>query len=171
MSEPLNTRINIRPMTVDDIKEVFAIDVLSFSLPWSERSYRYDLLENQAAHMWVGETQNTTGASKLVAMIVIWSVVDEGHIGTLAVHPDHRQQGIARRLLSTALLDIQKAGASKIYLEVRKSNLAAQSLYEKFGFIVAGVRRRYYKDNGEDAYLMTLEDLESRDLAKLTIEK
>jgi ribosomal-protein-alanine N-acetyltransferase len=87
---------------------------------------------------------------------VLWMIVDEAHIATIATHPDYRRQGIAKRLLVKALEFAQTEGARSALLEVRAGNRAAQEMYRKFGFEVVGRRERYYKDNYEDAVLMTL---------------
>ena len=141
----------IRKMTLDDIEQVIAIDRVSFSLPWPERSFRFELTDNPASRCWVAEVDG-----KIVGMIVVWLIVDEVHVATIATHPEFRQQGIAKNLLAHALQHLSTEGAQSSFLEVRASNLAAQDLYRKFGFEESGVRRRYYRDNDEDAVLMTL---------------
>jgi ribosomal-protein-alanine N-acetyltransferase len=141
----------IRKMTLDDVEQVVAIDRVSFSLPWPERSFRFELTDNPASRCWVAEVDG-----KIVGMIVVWLIVDEVHIATIATHPEFRRQGIAKTLLSYALQHMGSEGAQSSFLEVRASNLAAQDLYRKFGFEESGVRRRYYRDNDEDAILMTL---------------
>ncbi len=151
--------VMIRKMTMDDIEQVIAIDRVSFSLPWPERSFRFELTDNPASRCWVAEVDG-----KIVGMIVVWLIVDEVHVATIATHPDFRRQGIAKNLLSHALQHLSNEGAQSSFLEVRASNLAAQELYRKFGYEESGVRRRYYRDNDEDALLMTLESL---DLEKL----
>ncbi len=150
----------LRPMELKDVEQVYAIDVQSFSLPWSERSYRFELTENPTSRPWVAEVVNGRGQLQVVGMIVVWIILDEAHIATVATHPAFRRQGVARRLLVTALEDAASRGAIKAYLEVRRSNLGAQKLYEQFGFVVTGVRPRYYLDTQEDALLMTLERLD-----------
>jgi ribosomal-protein-alanine acetyltransferase len=91
----------------------------------------------------------------------LWLMVDEGHVTTIGVHPDHRGQGTGE-LLFLGLCDIAKEmGAHRITLEVRVSNLSAQALYRKYGLEITGVRRRYYSDNNEDAYIMWSEPLDS----------
>jgi [ribosomal protein S18]-alanine N-acetyltransferase len=149
----------LRPMELKDVEQVYAIDVLSFSLPWSERSYRFELTENSASRPRVAEAVNGRGEWQVVGMIVVWIILDEAHIATIATHPAFRRLGIARRLLVEALEDGARLGAQKAFLEVRRSNLAAQKLYESFGFVVVGVRSRYYLDTQEDALLMNLEPI------------
>ena len=148
----------LRPMRLEDVEQVYAIDVASFSLPWSERSYRYELTENtQNARLWVAEAAGSQVKRQVVGMIVSWIILDEMHIATIATHPEYRRRGIARLLLVQALDDARTLGVHLALLEVRRSNLAAQKLYQSFGFEVVGVRPRYYLDNMEDALLMNLE--------------
>ena len=148
--------VAIRKMTVEDVSAVSQIDHLSFSLPWPEHSFQYEVAENRVARCFVAETED----HRIAAMIVSWIIVDEMHIATIATHPDFRRQGIGGRILRDALLDGRDAGAHLAFLEVRASNEAAQAMYRKFGFRVSGKRPRYYRDNNEDAILMTLEPLE-----------
>jgi len=144
----------IRPMRLEDVPRVHAIDTLSFRLPWPDRSYRFELVENPSSELWVAEVQQAE-RFEVVGMIVLWVIVDEAHIGSLAVHPDYRRQGIAQALLVRSLQAAAWRGATQATLEVRRSNLAAQALYRRFGFEVVGIRPRYYRDNQEDALLMT----------------
>lgn len=154
--------IRLREMKIDDVERVHAIDQLSFSLPWSERSFRFELTENRNSSVWVAEIVGEEGAPPaVIGMIVVWIVLDEAHIATLAVHPDYRKLGAGRCLLTQGLRASAERGAQIAYLEVRKSNLAAQALYESFSFEVVGERKRYYKDNQEDALLMTLHDIQA----------
>jgi ribosomal-protein-alanine N-acetyltransferase len=97
-------------------------------------------------------------------MIVVWLIVEEAHVATIATHPDFRRKGIAKRLLAHALRKLMEQGARSSFLEVRESNRAAQELYRKFGYEETGRRRRYYKDNDEDAILMNLSSLSAERL-------
>jgi [ribosomal protein S18]-alanine N-acetyltransferase len=96
---------------------------------------------------------------KIIGMVVVWYIIDEVHIATLAVHPDYRRQGVANRLIVTVLQKALYHGFKTVTLEVRAGNLAAQALYRKFGFEIVGKRPHYYKDNQEDAYIMTLNEI------------
>jgi [ribosomal protein S18]-alanine N-acetyltransferase len=149
-------KLTIRRMTVDDIPSVLDLDQKSFSLPWPERSFRFELTDNPASRCWVAELDG-----KVVGMIVVWLIVEEAHVATFATHPDFRRQGIAKRLLSFTLQQLIKEGARSSFLEVRESNIPAQEMYRKFGYEETGRRKRYYKDNDEDAILMTLCRLKS----------
>lgn len=149
----------IRPMKLEDISQVHEIDVQSFSLPWPERSFRYELTENQTSRLWVAEIGDP-GDARIVAMMVLWLILDEAHIGTIAVHSDYRRMGIGRKLLAHALLHAVDEGVASVFLEVRRSNHTAQSLYAQFGFTLDGIRPRYYQDTGEDALLLSLSGLQ-----------
>lgn len=146
----------IRRMTLADVPVVHEIDVLSFSLPWPERSFRFEVAENPVSRGWVAEVDG-----RIAAMLVQWFIVDEVHIATIATHPDFRRQGIGEKLMIAALVAARAEGATRAFLEVRAGNLDAQALYKKYGFIVDGVRPGYYKDNDEDAILMSLTGLDS----------
>jgi ribosomal-protein-alanine N-acetyltransferase len=144
-------------MVMDDLPAVAAIDRMSFSLPWPENSFRYEVSDNRVAQCLVAETPD----KQIAAMIVSWLIAGELHIATFATHPDYRRMGIGSDLLGQALAEAHAVGARRAFLEVRASNGAAQDMYRKFGFAVTGRRPKYYRDNGEDAILMTLEQLES----------
>ena len=152
----------IRKMTLEDVPGVIDLDQKSFSLPWPERSFRFELTANPASRCWVADFEG-----KIVGMIVVWLIIDEAHVATLATHPDFRRRGIAKKLLSHALLHLMEDGAHSSFLEVRESNLAAQEMYRKFGYEVSGRRPRYYRDNDEDAILMNLASLKAE---RLTFE-
>lgn len=151
--------VNVRRMTLDDLPAVLELDRLSFSLPWPERSFRFELTDNPASRCWVVEVDG-----RIAGMVVAWLIMDEAHIATLATHPDFRRQGIARHLLSYTLQQLALEGAQSSALEVRESNLAAQEMYRGFGYQESGRRPRYYKDNNEDAILMTLRSLDTAQL-------
>ena len=152
--------LRFRRMKLEDVEQVYAIDVLSFALPWSERSYRFELTENRNSRTWVAEALDGHGRAQVVGMIVVWVILDEAHVATIAILPEFRRMHIGQRLLALALEDAVQSGATQAYLEVRRTNLAAQNMYQRFGFIVNGVRPRYYLDNGEDALLMMLNPIQ-----------
>ena len=144
----------IRKMTVDDLEQVVAIDQISFSLPWPARSFRFEVTDNEASRCWVADLDG-----RIIAMLVGWFIVDELHVATIATHPEFRGQGIGREILLHALCVAKEEGAIKSFLEVRESNEVAQNMYRNFGFVEDGRRKGYYKDNGEDAILMSLDQL------------
>lgn len=149
----------IRKMTLEDVPSVIDLDHKSFSLPWPERSFRFELTANPASRCWVAEFDG-----KIVGMIVVWLIIDEAHVATLATHPEFRRQGIAKKLLAHALRLMMDEGAHSSFLEVRESNFAAQEMYRKFGYEESGRRPHYYRDNDEDAILMNLASLNAERL-------
>ena len=150
--------IVLRGMTLDDVPAVAAIDRRSFPLPWSENSFRSDLSSNPAAHLLVAEHAGN-GGPRIAGYAGYWLVVDEAHLSTLAVETELRRRGIGERILRAAMEHAARQGAEMMTLEVRVSNEPARRLYEKLGFQVVGRRRHYYKDNLEDAILMTRDRL------------
>ena len=155
----------IRKMTVADVLAAHEIDVLSFTLPWPERSMRYEVEGNPAARCWAAELDG-----RLAGVLILWMILDEAHIATIATHPDFRRQGIAKKLLMEALNEAYREGAQSALLEVRAGNGAALRMYEAFGFEPVGRRERYYKDNFEDAILMTLHRLSVAPLSGSAVE-
>lgn len=143
---------------MDDLSVVLQIDRQSFPLPWPERSYRFELSKNPAAHLMVADLDED-GQQAVIGFIGCWIIVDEVHISTLAVHPDHRRQGVGERLLLEMLDHVISKGVETASLEVRESNQAAISLYQKHGFSIEGRKVGYYRDNNEDALLMILKEL------------
>ena len=152
-------KFTIRRMTLEDVPSVIELDQKSFSLPWPERSFRFELTANPASRCWVADVDG-----RVVGMIVVWLIIDEAHVATLATHPDFRRRGIAKKLLSHALQHLIDEGARSSFLEVRESNISAQEMYRKFGYEASGRRPRYYKDNDEDAILMNLASLKAESL-------
>src|SRR5512136_2057092 len=109
----------VRRMKLEDVPAVHEIDLLSFSLPWSERSFQYEVTQNVVSRGWVAEADG-----RIAAMLVLWLVVDEAHIATIAVHPDFRRRGIGEQILISALRAAHAEGARLAFLEVRVGNVA-----------------------------------------------
>ncbi len=151
--------ILIRVLEARDLDQVQAIDQMSFSMPWPASAYRYEFYENTLSLLWVAEATALDRPSHVVGMVVVWLILDEAHIATIAVHPDYRGRGIAQELLKTALEGAIQHGSISATLEVRAHNVPAQKLYRRFRFAVVGNRPRYYRDNNEDAWIMTVEGL------------
>lgn len=143
------SKIEIVPMSPDHIDQVMVVENLSFSVPWSKNAFVEEIKNNKFARYIVAKIDG-----KVVGYAGMWKVMDEGHITNIAVHPEFRRSGIGSRLLE-GLIDIaRREYIASMTLEVRKSNIAAQKLYEKFGFAEGGFRKGYYSDNGEDALIM-----------------
>ncbi|MGI5901773.1 MAG: ribosomal protein S18-alanine N-acetyltransferase [Desulfitobacteriia bacterium] len=141
--------IRIRPMAVDDIPTVIAIEEVSFSNPWSAESFYSELVRNIMARYYCLEIEK-----KVIGYIGFWVVLGEAHITNVAIWPGKRGQGWGEYLMRQVLRIMPGLGITKVTLEVRASNSKAQNLYRKLGFKPVGVRKGYYSDNREDAIIM-----------------
>ena len=144
--------VHIQDMTIDDVDGVQDVERASFPVPWPASAFRHELTQNKNARYIVARD-----GERIVAYAGLWLMVDEAHITTFAVLPEERRRRIGERLLQRQFEIAHELNAEWLTLEVRASNLAAQRLYEKYGFRRAGVRRRYYSDNNEDALIMWTE--------------
>jgi ribosomal-protein-alanine N-acetyltransferase len=140
-------------MKEEDITDVMQIERASFSMPWSRTMFMEELKrQGGRSYSLVARYDG-----KVIGYIMTWIVLDEAHIINIAVNSEYRRKGVAKTLLSRTLDYAKSAKAKKATLEVRVSNISAQNLYEKLGFKKVVIRRRFYPDNGEDAYLMSME--------------
>jgi ribosomal-protein-alanine N-acetyltransferase len=175
------TNIELSPYVVErmapkDVPAVAVMEKLVFAMPWSARAFEYELQHNAMAHFVVvrekpaavtedGLRAHWWGGRKLppqqpvLGYAGLWLIVDEGHVCTLAVHPDWRGRRLGELLLVTLIERSFSLNASVVTLEVRASNLVAQQLYRKYGFAVVGLRKGYYSDNHEDALIMTTDPI------------
>lgn len=132
-----------------DLREVLHIERRSFTIPWSDATFR-GLLRRQSAALLVAELRG-----KVVAYAALWFAADEAELGDIAVLPEARGRGLGRWMLDAALAEAARRGARQVYLEVRESNASARRLYQRAGFSTSGVRPAYYSEPKEDAILMT----------------
>ncbi|MEW6522335.1 MAG: ribosomal protein S18-alanine N-acetyltransferase [Bacillota bacterium] len=142
-------------MRLSDIDEVLETEKLCFPTPWSRRAFVSELTENIYAHYIVARVNG-----QLVGYAGMWVILEEAHITNIAVHPDHRRQGLGWRLLHELMERARERSATNMTLEVRKSNLGAQAMYARAGFYVRGLRKGYYTDTKEDAIIMWKDDLD-----------
>lgn len=140
--------ITICPMCEDDLAQVLAIETASYPRPWG-RDHFWDELNSPYAFPLVALDQDGSVAGYICPTLLF----DEAEIRNVAVHPDRRAFGIGRLLVDHVLTECRTRNAASVALEVRVSNLAAQSLYRRLGFRETGRRPKYY-ENGEDAILM-----------------
>jgi ribosomal-protein-alanine N-acetyltransferase len=152
-------QLRFRPMNLADVARVHEIDIRSFSLPWPEKSYIFELTENPSSLSIVAEVFPQDLPFSVIGMSVVWIIIDEAHIATIAIDPEFRGSGYGRSLLTETLRQSMQRGAQQATLEVRESNLIAQRLYRSFGFTIVGRRTHYYHDNDEDAIIMTVTPL------------
>jgi ribosomal-protein-alanine N-acetyltransferase len=160
-SPPIDT------MTLTDVDDVVAIEATAFRDPprdaaQSAARFREELARPWA-RIWVARSVTVLGAEpsvdrrvvRPVGYLLLWHVVDEIHVLDVAVHPTHRRRGIARALMERLFAYAREQKVRLLLLEVRRSNVAAISLYRSLGFSIENERKRYYP-NGEDALEMAL---------------
>lgn len=141
--------IIIRDMKTSDIDDILKIESESFSTPWSRNAFLIELKENKLAKYIVAEING-----QVIGYAGIWLILNEGHITNIAVLKEHRQKSVGNKLLEGIIWICIKNNIDSMTLEVRKSNIIAQNLYRKYGFIDSGIRPGYYQDNKEDAIIM-----------------
>ncbi len=145
----METTINFRPMTIYDIDQILVIEHLAFATPWSREAFYNELMNNQFAKYIV-----MLDKGRVIGYCGMWIVVDEAHITNVAVLPQYRGKKLGEALMQKAMELSKQYGALSMTLEVRVSNVVAQSLYKKLGFQPGGIRKNYYTDNNEDAIVM-----------------
>jgi ribosomal-protein-alanine N-acetyltransferase len=156
--DPDGRKVSVRRMAEDDIDRVLEIERLSFPRPWSRDSFLSELQNACARYAVLLENGVIVGFGGM------WIIVGEAHVNNVAVHPDFRARGYGRRLMKELMRMAWRAGEiAQMTLEVRVTNAPAIALYRSMGFEVAGLRKKYYEDNGDDAYILwcrnTIENL------------
>jgi ribosomal-protein-alanine N-acetyltransferase len=145
MTEP--PPLEIRPLTYADLPDVAGIERRAFPTPWSIAMFVLEMSKATGLCLAALRHGQLAGYTICSRYDTVW------HVMNIAVDPDLRRQGIASALLAELYVRAGDAGA-QFTLEVRRSNQAAIELYQRDGFRIAGLRRRYYQDNGEDALIM-----------------
>lgn len=148
---PLPDRLSIEPLTEALLDQVGAIEQESFPDPWPRRFFQEELTRSDPAYARVAIADG-----QVVGYLVAWFVLDEVHLGNLAVHQEYRRRGVGRFLLQHLIEQAERRGASFISLEVRAGNRAAMSLYARHHFRPEGLRKGYYAGR-EDAVIMVRE--------------
>lgn len=141
----------IREMNESDIDGVYELEKLCFPKPWTKKMLSDELIKGESHYIVCVSDDNIIGYAGCLCM------PDGADITNVAVSPKFRRNGIAIELLENISNEIKRRNLKQIMLEVRKSNIAARTLYEKLGFSQISIRRRYYSDNGEDAIIMIKE--------------
>lgn len=140
--------IEVREMTTADMDSVMYIETASFAIPWTRRSMEGEL-GNPMKLYYVAVLDG-----KVIGYAGMWHVVTEGHITNIAVDPEYRGMGAGNALMTKIMETAEEKDMLGVTLEVRKSNETALGLYKKHGFVLSGIRKEYYEDNKEDAYIM-----------------
>ncbi|HCX64142.1 MAG TPA: ribosomal-protein-alanine N-acetyltransferase [Eubacteriaceae bacterium] len=141
-------KVRIEPLSTKDLEELIKIEKDTFSQPWTKAMFCEEI-DNPIAVYFVAKDDRS-----VYGYIGLWKIGDEGHITNIAVSEEYRGEGIGRALLARMLQFGKEAGIVAFTLEVRKSNIRAIQFYKSFDFQVAGVRKGYYQDNGEDGLIM-----------------
>ena len=148
--------MKIRLFNKDDIPWILAVQHKSpDAAHWTEGDYAR-LAEDPGGKILVAELE-TMDPPKILGFAAFHRVLDEVELRNLAVDPEHREQGVAKALLEDARERLLKAGAKRVFLEVRASNKPALSLYCSLGFGLYSLRKNYYRDPDENAYVLALE--------------
>lgn len=153
------SEVIIRPMRTRHLADVVRIEAAVQGTPWSMDLY----LDEMKAENRIYVVALAEGGTKVVGFAGCILVLDEGHISNVAVDPDWHRRGIGTQVVAAMIRGAVAAGSTAMTLEVRVSNTAARQLYQRFGFAPAGLRRRYYSDNGEDALIMWAHDVDQPD--------
>ncbi len=139
--------VNVAKKT--DIKYIADIEKSIFKDYWGEETLLNSFDNNQIKY-WVAKIDE-----EIVGYVALWILIDEGHITNIAVLEEYRKKGVGRKLIAIVKKEMEELNLSRITLEVRKSNLVAQNMYNSEEFEVEGIRPKYYNDNGEDAVIMS----------------
>jgi ribosomal-protein-alanine N-acetyltransferase len=147
---------DIRPMRLEDLDGVLWVEQSSFRTPWTRTMFEDEFKNPEMAHYLVAQ-----GGEHIVGYMGFWLIHKEAHITNLAVHPAFRRHKTGERLLFASMRLALRLGAERATLEVRASNEPAQKLYAKYGFQLVALRKKYYNDNNEDAWIMWMNNLKS----------
>lgn len=147
--------IRLASMHPDHLPEVMEIERLCFAAPWGTHAFIRELSSPDICYYIVA----IGSEDRVLGFAGLWAVADEGHITTLAVHPRFQRRHIGEALLQALLEEASRRELRRVTLEYRQSNVAAQGLYEKYGFSMKAIRRAYYRPDGEDAVIMGIEDI------------
>ena len=144
--------LDLRHMSAQDLDQVLEIETESFVEPWTRENF-----EQEISGLGESVLMVAVMGGRIVGYSVTWYLEDEVHLANVAVREDCRGRGIGRALVEDVMRSARDTCAGKIMLEVRESNVEARRLYETLGFRAVGIKRNYYKREGEDAVLMRLQ--------------
>lgn len=142
----------IEALQSEEIETLVQLEHTLMTSPWSKEDFEYELLENPFAHIFVLKKE-----MEIIGYVDLWVMYEQAQIASIGIKKEEQSQGYGQKLLEFALSYARDAGVNMMSLEVRKSNQKAIALYQKNGFDIQSIRRDYYQDNHEDAYLMTKE--------------
>jgi ribosomal-protein-alanine N-acetyltransferase len=138
-------------MKEEDLPFVLDVESVSFPNPWHEMTFRGEIYNQPISSSLVIVYKPH---SRVIGHLIFWRIKEQMQINNIAIHPDFRRMGIAEAVLRQVLSRIRAEGAKFVTLEVRPSNIAARSLYNKLGFAVLGIKDNYYHNPPEPALVM-----------------
>ncbi|MFQ5809062.1 MAG: ribosomal protein S18-alanine N-acetyltransferase [Armatimonadota bacterium] len=149
--------------TLADLDAILAVERVCFSTPWTREAFVRELAREDDVALYVAARDG----DEIVGYAGMWVLPVEAHLCTIAVAPRWRRKGLGKRILLHMIEEAVRRGAERIVLEYRVSNLAAHSLYMKYGFRLLGVRKNYYRDGltREDAIVASLDDIQAPEFA------
>lgn len=139
----------IRAMDINDLERIVELEQLLFTSTWDVSDFMYEILENQFSYNYVLEVDG-----QIVGYVGIWIMYEQSQITTVGIDPHYQGHGYGRMLMEEMIALAISQGCEVMSLEVRVSNHKAISLYKSLGFENQAIRKNYYQDNHEDAYLM-----------------
>lgn len=151
MAVPVRGWVVDEASTNEDLDAVLEIEHASFENPWTREMLSHELRNRPVSRIYL---LREAPSGPVMAFCSVWVVLDEMHVNNLAVRPEHRRRGAGRALMEAVLERAAEAGCRLVVLEVRRSNLPAQALYEGLGFVLMGVRKNYYTKPDEDALVL-----------------
>lgn len=144
-------KLAIRYASANDFETILSLERACFPTPWEADAIADDLSQNPCArYVLIQEGERFIGYGCL------WLLMEEAHLMSVAILPEFRRAGAGEALMRALIQAAADGGARFMELECRRSNLAAQALYHKLGFLRVGCRKGYYEDTGEDALVYAL---------------
>jgi ribosomal-protein-alanine N-acetyltransferase len=145
--------LQLKQPQTEQLGEIVALDHACLGGIWTLEGYQRELA-NPTSELVILSALSSQHREKIIGCGCFWAILEEAHITLLMIHPDFQGQGLGQLLLYSLLKTAASRQLERATLEVKASNQAAQSLYAKFGFKLAGKRKSYYQTTGEDALIL-----------------
>ncbi|MBW4534674.1 MAG: ribosomal protein S18-alanine N-acetyltransferase [Pleurocapsa minor HA4230-MV1] len=152
-------KIAIKLLTPAEVPAIVALDQICLGGLWTREGYLREI-DSDRSTLIILQLLHEKAQTQMIGMACLWSIVEEAHITLLAIHPEHRHQGLGQLLLIILLKDAIARQLEWATLEVNEYNLAALNLYQKYGFQIAGKRKNYYQPTGDDALVLWLKGIQ-----------
>lgn len=152
------TTIHLHAAHLEHLPQIAELDQVCLGGLWTVEGYKREL-ESPNSSLIALSIPDNLKSEKIIGYGCFWAILEEAHITLIAIHPDYQGRGLGQLLLYALLKDAVERQLERATLEVRASNQVALSLYQKFGFKIAGRRKKYYQQTGEDALILWRGDL------------